>query len=103
MHDINEPHYGFWGCGKKIGSYKMRWDSINYGNNKNINYYYDINDTVGVHLNLIKKELSFSVNGNNKGIAFKIPSDKNIKYRLVVSMFYPGSSVTILKFKTKQK
>ena len=55
--------------------------------------------TLSIHLNLKLRQLSFSVNNVNQGIAFEnIKKSENIKYRLMVSLFYKESFVEIINF-----
>ena len=59
---------------------------------------------MSIHLDLIKKELKYFINNIDQGIAFNdIPNDKNINYRLAISMYAEGDAVEIINFTKKYK
>eukprot|EP01084_Bolivina_argentea_P092764 166874_1 len=59
----------------------------------------DKNDTISMCLDLKKQEISFSINDNNQGVAYKdIEQGDDIKYRLFVSLRHVGDSVEIINF-----
>ena len=61
-------------------------------------------DTVSIYLDLIKKELKYFINDIDQGIAFNdIPNDKNINYRLAISIYSKGDIVEIINFTKKYK
>eukprot|EP01084_Bolivina_argentea_P267518 454119_1 len=93
FNDKRKGNYGYWSDGLLI-AVGDKWGTKRYAN-----VTCTTNDMIGIHLDLEKKELSFSVNGVNYGTAFKnIACGKNIKYRLAISAFYNHSSISIAKF-----
>eukprot|EP01084_Bolivina_argentea_P092763 166872_1 len=57
------------------------------------------NDKISICLDLKKGEISFSINDNNQGVAYKdIEQGNDIKYKLFVSLRSIGDSVEIVKF-----
>ena len=51
-------------------------------------------DIVGMHCDMNKKELSFSINGVNHGIAYK--NIENTEYKVAVKLYSHGDTVTLL-------
>ena len=81
-------------CAKHNG---REFNNRNYGQGE----YYDDNK-VNIHLNMKLHQLSFSVDNVDQGIAFdNIKTGKDIEYRLMVSLYYVGATVEILKFYSK--
>ena len=57
---------------------------------------------VSIHLDLNKKEIGFSVNDRDQGVAYKdIKTGKDMKYRLVVTLTSSHEFVEIANFETK--
>ena len=69
--------YGFGGTGKK--SYNSQFDE--YGEK------FGKNDTLGCYLDLLSKEISYSKNGKDLGIAFRIDKD------LIGCPFFPACTI----------
>ena len=56
---------------------------------------------VSIILDLSKAEMRLEINNEDKGIVFQnIKKQKNMKYRLVVSMYCAETSVRIMNFKS---
>eukprot|EP01083_Nonionella_stella_P273430 927501_1 len=54
-------------------------------------------DTITVHLDLDKQQMSFSKNGNNIGIAFS-NIVKTQKYRLAIEAYYPSTKFELISY-----
>eukprot|EP01084_Bolivina_argentea_P174640 302509_1 len=90
---VSHKEYGYMYCsdGEIRSTRSMIWKQ--YGS------CYDVNDAVGVVLDLQKKQISFEVNGNVYGVAFEnIETNNDIEYRLAVSLRCKHAKVTIKKF-----
>ena len=93
--------YGYWSWnGSKVeckpGLYLQRSCGNSYGCK------FDQSDIIKVKLNLKTKQLGFSINDKDQGIAFNhIECNEDIKYRLGVSLTQRDSSVSIIKFNKK--
>ena len=59
---------------------------------------YGNGDTITVHLDLDKSEMSFSKNGNNYGIAFKNIA-KTQKYRLAIGTYWTATKFEMISYK----
>ena len=56
-------------------------------------------DIVGIDLNLSKKQISFTVNDKDQGVAFEtIKSEEDLKYRLAISFYETDDSVELMSF-----
>ena len=87
--------FGNWG-GRHDGRLVHNQD---YGTFKSTERRYINNGKISICLNLKLRQLSFSVDDVDQGIAFKnIKKGENINYRLMVSMSHQNSSVEIIQF-----
>ena len=72
-----------------------------YGINE---YGYKVNDIVSIHLDLHEKTVSFSINNQDQGIAYKnIKKGKDLKYKFVASVLTGGTHVQLIDFKATHK
>ncbi len=92
----NGFHYVYLNNGNKYQNNVVGGNWTNYCNSCGVN------DKIGILLDLKKDEIKFSINDIDQGIAYKnIKKDKNIKYRLMVSLCLLGAVVEIVKFSKK--
>ena len=82
-------HYGYLHCGTLFKNMTYVDYGITYNNN----------DQVTMCLNLSRKRLSYSVNGQDQGIAYhNIQLNHNTTYKMFVSLYGSGDGVEIIDF-----
>ena len=91
---VGKYDYGYWGNNGHAKYGGAGWFS--YGALFGQNEFYDV---ICCILDLKNKEISWCKNGKNQGIACRnIEYRKGLKYRLGISMYFGGSSCSIIKF-----
>eukprot|EP01084_Bolivina_argentea_P018394 34250_1 len=94
--DSDHIAFGYWSCNGNIFDSRLNCPSrgLSYNGCK-----FDQGDIIKITLNLKTKQISYSVNDKDQGIASEnIPCNHNIKYRLAVLLADKYLSVSILKF-----
>ena len=87
----NGHHYVYWHNGDIYNPYEMTWD--NYGDR------YRSGDIVSMNVDLREKQIIFSINGKDQGVAYDyVHQDEDVKYRLMVAMHSANASVEIVNF-----
>lgn len=94
-NDIVGINYIYWnGSGHSYKYLKeARWGCENYGRR------YDADDMVSIILDLNQRQISFAINDEDQGVAYKdIQVGEDIHYRMFVSLYFVHDSVEIVSF-----
>ena len=62
---------------------------------------YSINSTIEMILNLVDGTLSFSLNGEDQGICYKVKQQNELNYVMAVSMYLYQQKITLLSYSNK--
>ena len=93
----DKTYYAFENSARKYSNS----DSDEYHIGEDYGASYCVNSTIEMILNLIDGTLSYSVNGIDHGICFKVKQENELNYVMAVTMYLHQQKITLLKYSNK--